>query len=70
MSGTVKNIDEDKLYANLEYRFQYLCDFIGLSEDDISLIHGNLLCFRYSRHPRTEGRFTGRYCDVRVYDSG
>ena len=42
MSIEVKLIDEDKLYTDLGYRFQYLCDFICISENDIKLIHGTL----------------------------
>ena len=37
----LKTIDEDKLYTDLGYRYQYLCDFIGISEKDVNLIHGS-----------------------------
>ena len=40
MTIPVQHIDEDKLYTDLGYRYQYLCDFIGITEDDIKLIHG------------------------------
>jgi len=39
MTIPVKVIDEDKLYTDLGYRYQYLCDFIGISDEDIKLIH-------------------------------
>ena len=42
MTIPVKSIDEDKLYTDLGYRFQYLCDFIGISEKDVKLVHGIL----------------------------
>ena len=46
MTGiVVEKIDEDKLYTDLLYRFKYLCDFIGISEDDIKLIHGMKISF-------------------------
>ena len=43
MTIPVKSIDEDKLYTDLGYRFQYLCDFIGIAEKDVKLVHGILI---------------------------
>lgn len=40
MAAAVQLIDEDRLYTDIEYRYQYLCDFIGITEDDIKLVHG------------------------------
>jgi hypothetical protein len=37
--AVVQHIDEAKLETDLMYRFQYLCEFIGLDKDDISIIH-------------------------------
>jgi len=36
----MKAIDEARLESDLSYRFQYLCEFIGMSEADIAAIHG------------------------------
>lgn len=36
----MKKIDEPRLETDLEYRFNYLCDFIGFGADDIKVIHG------------------------------
>lgn len=33
-----KNIDEQKLEADLQYRFSYLSEFIGFGEEDIAVI--------------------------------
>lgn len=35
----MKKIDEPRLETDLEYRFNYLCDFIGFGEADIKVIH-------------------------------
>lgn len=35
-----KPIDEARLESDLEYRFAYLCEFMGFGEDDIATIHG------------------------------
>lgn len=35
----MKKIDEPRLETDLEYRFNYLCEFIGLGPDDIKVIH-------------------------------
>ncbi len=37
---TVKHIDENKLETDLGYRFEYLCEFMGFSADDINTILG------------------------------
>ena len=37
----MKKIDEARLETDLEYRFGYLVDFIGLSPEDIKVIHGS-----------------------------
>lgn len=36
----MKNIDEEKLESDLAYRFQYLVDFVGVTEDDLNAVHG------------------------------
>ena len=36
----MKQIDEPRLESDLGYRFEYLAEFIGLGEGDISAIHG------------------------------
>lgn len=36
----MKAIDEARLESDLGYRFQYLCEFIGMTEADIAAIHG------------------------------
>ncbi len=35
----MQHIDESKLETDLEYRFQFLADFIGFGPDDVALIH-------------------------------
>ncbi len=37
---TLKHIDENKLESDLGYRFEYFCDFMGFSKDDIDVILG------------------------------
>lgn len=34
-------VDEDRLESDLEYRFAYLSEFVGFSEDDIHTIHAS-----------------------------
>lgn len=36
----MKHIDEEKLEVDLSYRFQYLVEFIGITEDDLGAVHG------------------------------
>ena len=36
----MKNIDEARLESDLGYRFGYLREFMGFTEDDIKVIHG------------------------------
>ena len=36
----MKQIDEPRLETDLEYRFGYLCEFMGFGEEDIATIHG------------------------------
>ncbi|MCA9022897.1 MAG: protoglobin family protein, partial [Planctomycetaceae bacterium] len=36
----MKQIDEEKLESDLAYRFQYLAEFIGITESDLQAIHG------------------------------
>ncbi len=36
----LRQIDEDRLESDLGYRFGYLAEFIGLTEEDIASIHG------------------------------
>ena len=36
----MKHIDEPRLETDLGYRFQYLAEFMGFSEQDIQTIHG------------------------------
>lgn len=38
IEAAVSTIDEDRLESDLQYRFQYLADFIGFGEDDIVII--------------------------------
>jgi hypothetical protein len=36
----MKQIDENKLETDLEYRFSYVSEFMGFGADDIEVIHG------------------------------
>lgn len=36
----MKQIDEPRLETDLQYRFSYLCEFIGFDAEDIATIHG------------------------------
>ncbi len=36
----MKQIDEEKLESDLACRFQYLAEFIGITESDLQAIHG------------------------------
>lgn len=36
----MKHIDEPRLETDLEYRFNYLTEFVGFGPDDIAAIHG------------------------------
>ncbi len=36
----MKHIDEEKLEVDLAYRFQYLVEFIGITEEDLKAVHG------------------------------
>lgn len=36
----MKRIDEPRLESDLSYRFQYLAEFMGFSEEGIQVIHG------------------------------
>lgn len=36
----MKQIDEPRLETDLGYRFQYLAEFMGFTEEDIKVIHG------------------------------
>lgn len=36
----MKHIDEPRLESDLAYRFQYVAEFMGFTEDDIQTIHG------------------------------
>jgi hypothetical protein len=36
----VKHIDEPRLETDIAYRYEYLADFMGFSEEDIATIHG------------------------------
>jgi hypothetical protein len=40
IESTLQHIDEPRLETDLAYRFGYLTDFMGFSEDDIEVIHG------------------------------
>ncbi|MCA9013893.1 MAG: protoglobin family protein [Planctomycetaceae bacterium] len=35
----MKHIDEEKLESDLPYRFQYLAEFMGVTEDDLKAVH-------------------------------
>ena len=35
-------IDEALLDTDLEYRYQYLCQFMGFTDKDVQLIHGTI----------------------------
>src|SRR5262245_2823076 len=35
----MQNIDEPRLESDLQYRFQYLAEFIGFGKQDIDIIH-------------------------------
>lgn len=41
MASEIKHIDESRLESDLEYRFQYLCEFMGFGAEDIKAIHGS-----------------------------
>ncbi|GAB4465981.1 MAG: hypothetical protein OHK0029_37000 [Armatimonadaceae bacterium] len=36
----MQHIDEERLETDLDYRFQYLAEFMGFGEEDIAVIHG------------------------------
>lgn len=36
----MKQIDEERLESDIQYRFAYLAEFIGFGQDDIDIIHG------------------------------
>jgi hypothetical protein len=36
----MKHIDENLLESDLNYRFEYLAEFMGFGEDDVAAIHG------------------------------
>ncbi len=36
----MKHIDEPRLESDIGYRYGYLADFMGFSDDDIETIHG------------------------------
>ena len=36
----MKHIDESRLETDLAYRFDYLCEFMGFTQEDIKVIHG------------------------------
>ncbi|MDP6558288.1 MAG: protoglobin family protein [Pirellulaceae bacterium] len=36
----MQSIDEPRLESDLEYRFGYLTEFVGFTEEDIAVIHG------------------------------
>ena len=38
----MKHIDEAQLESDLEYRYQYLADFIGFDADDVAAIHASV----------------------------
>ena len=40
-SRSMQHIDEPKLESDLGYRFAYLTEFIGFTDDDIQSIHGS-----------------------------
>lgn len=35
----MQRIDESRLESDLKYRFQYLCEFMGFTEDDVAILH-------------------------------
>ncbi len=39
-NDTIKQIDEERLESDLEYRMGYLMEFMGLDGDDVAAIHG------------------------------
>lgn len=39
----MKTIDEAKLETDLEYRFHYLCEFIGFTKDDVAAIQASAM---------------------------
>jgi hypothetical protein len=40
-ANEIKHIDESRLEKDLEYRFQYLTEFMGFTPEDIETIHGS-----------------------------
>lgn len=65
MTIPVQHIDEDKLYTDLGYRYQYLCDFIGITEEDITLIHGSAAVLG----PKVEGLVDAVYDKLFAFSS-
>lgn len=60
----MKQIDEQKLEADADYRFAYLTDFMGFDEDDIAVIHGAAALLA----PLVPGLVDAVYSKLSMYD--
>lgn len=61
----MKRIDEARLEQDLSYRFDYLADFVGFGEQDVSAIHGAATLLA----PRVPGLVDAVYDKLFSYDA-
>lgn len=61
----MRHIDESRLEADLEYRFQYLVDFIGFSSEDVAVIQASAPALA----PRVDGLVDAVYNKLQSYDA-
>jgi hypothetical protein len=61
----MKRIDEPRLERDLNYRFDYLAEFIGFGEQDIAAIHGAAV----EVAPRVPGLVEAVYEKLFSYDA-
>ncbi|MCA9185944.1 MAG: protoglobin family protein [Pirellulaceae bacterium] len=61
----MKSVDEARLESDLQYRYDYLAEFIGFTEDDVRRIHG--LAARLT--PRIPAMVDGTYRQLLSFDA-
>lgn len=61
----MQHIDENRLETDLNYRFQYLTEFMGLSASDIEAIHGSASFLA----PKVPALVDAVYDKLQTYDS-
>lgn len=61
----MQHINETRLESDLEYRFNYLTDFMGFDEEDIETIHGAAPLLA----PLVPGLVDAVYDKLRQYDA-